>query len=78
MPQWSEKQRLEINGVTLIVEERTDRRNRQGATEYIVNTEINGTPVHQERISQSTWLGHNHGNLLLPEIAQRARTKHTA
>lgn len=73
MPTWKEQKQTELNGVSLTVKERTDLRNRHGSLEYIVEARIGGELVTSERHSQSTWLGHCHGQLLLPDVAKRAK-----
>lgn len=75
MPQWREMKRTEVDGVSLVVKERWDRRNRQGATEYFIEAEIDGKLVHYERHSCHVWLGHCSGQLLLPLIAARAKAQ---
>lgn len=64
--------RTTIEGVELVVFERIDLRNQHGALEYIVEAWRNGELKRHERIEQSKWLGHCHGQLLLPQIAKRA------
>jgi hypothetical protein len=74
MPRWQEFRREEIDGFTVIMEERMDRRNRQGATEYIVRVEQNGRFVLSDRYDWNVWLGHCGGKLLMPKILERAKT----
>lgn len=73
MSTWREYKSVEIDGVRLVVEERMDLRNRNGAMEYIISAYIGGRFKRSERIDQSKWLGHCYGQLLLPEIAKRAK-----
>jgi hypothetical protein len=73
MPDWKPYSTTEIDGVALVVKERTDLRNAQGALEYLVEARIGGEVVTTERHTQSVWLGHCFGQLLLPLIAKRAR-----
>lgn len=77
MPTWKEQKQVELDGVNLTVRERTDQRNKHGALEYIIEARIDGKLVVSERHSQSVWLGHCYGQLLLPDVAKRAKaSKH--
>lgn len=75
MPQWKERPPQVIDGVTLVVRERTDRRNHLGATEYIIEAYKDGNLIHFERHPWDAWEGHCSGQLLLPLIAERAKNK---
>lgn len=72
MSTWKEFKRTKINGVEIVVHERMDLRNRHGAMDYRIDAFVDGQLRHSERHSQSTWLGHCYGQLLLPIIAKRA------
>lgn len=72
MPQWREMRRQKVDGLTVIVNERWDRRNRHGATEYIIRVERDGALLRSERHPWNVWLGHCCGQLLIPEVIARA------
>jgi len=73
MSEWREFKRETIVGVELVVKERADLRNRHGAMEFLIDAYLGGDLILSERCDQSKWLGHCYGQLLLPEIAARAK-----
>lgn len=73
MPQWREMRRLETDGLTVVVDERMDRRNRHGATEYIIRVERGGKLLRSERHTWNVWAGHCSGSLLISEVVARAK-----
>jgi hypothetical protein len=73
MSEWKEMDRQTIDGVLLIVHERTDSRNRHGATEYEVEAKIDGDFVCSRRVPWNVWSGLCSGQLLLPEVAAQAK-----
>ncbi|MBE0434832.1 MAG: hypothetical protein IBX56_03400 [Methylomicrobium sp.] len=72
MPVWKEKSRETINDIEIVVNERKDQRNHHGAVEYVIEAYKDGEIVLTERCSWNKWLGHCHGQLLKPLIADRA------
>lgn len=75
MPEWREMQRHDIDGLTVIVKERWDRRNYQGGTEYFITVQRNEQTVHFERHPWNVWAGHCAGKLLIPIIVENAKRR---
>lgn len=75
MPQWREMYRQEVDDLTVFVKERWDRRNRLGATEYIITVERDGTFLHSERHPWNVWAGHCSGALLIPRVIKNAKRR---
>lgn len=75
MPIWVEKSKEVINGLEVVVRERSDSRNRHGSSEYIIDVMHNGRVVHSERHQWNVWLGHCYGQLLKPLAVERAANK---
>lgn len=75
MPIWKEHSREIINGLDVVVKDRSDSRDRHGSLEYIIEVIQNGITIHSERHSSSVWLGHCNGYLLKPLIVERALKK---
>lgn len=64
MPTWKETRRETVDGIEFVTQERMDRRNRQGATEYILQAYRNGEMLKSQRIAWNVWLGHNYGRII--------------
>lgn len=73
MSEWKEYKRTTVADVDFIVKERSDLRNQHGSMEYSIEAYIGGQLIYVERCEQSKWLGHCYGQLLLPEVANRAK-----